>query len=138
MSKRLQAADEDVGGHELDIGSSTPSVHLLPRSFLAQTAAQYIRRRYHNSTLPTATSSTRMSLVSSSLLRLPRHCRRSFATTSHLSAGCTGPVTSRAIVYAEHGDPQVVLRGHTYTLRALEKGEVRVRFELAAFSACRP
>lgn len=66
-------------------------------------------------------------------LRLPS--RRAFSTTRASLAGSTGPTASRAIVYAAHGDPTEVLRGHTYELPALERREVRVRFELSAISA---
>ncbi len=39
-----------------------------------------------------------------------------------------------AVVYAEHGDPKVVLQGREYELGALKEGEVRVRFERSAVS----
>lgn len=60
--------------------------------------------------------------------------RRAFSTCSPSLAGQTGPQVSRAIVYASHGDPTQVLKGHTYTLPALEKGSVRLRYELSAIS----
>lgn len=59
---------------------------------------------------------------------------RSISSTSAVHAGVTGTTPSRAIVYAAHGDPSEVLRGHTYELKALKKGEVRVKFELSAIN----
>lgn len=60
--------------------------------------------------------------------------RRGFATSCRALAGLTGPVESRAIVFAEHGDPTKVLKAHRYRLDKLEKGQVRLRFELGAIS----
>jgi hypothetical protein len=57
---------------------------------------------------------------------------RLFTTSSRSLAGVTSPTESRAIVYAEHGNPAEVLKGHKYQLPALEKGQVRLRFELSA------
>ena len=59
---------------------------------------------------------------------------RSFSTSPATLAGQTGPQVSRAIVYSSHGDPSEVLKGHTYELPALAKGEVRLRYELSAIS----
>jgi trans-2-enoyl-CoA reductase len=49
-------------------------------------------------------------------------------------AGSTGVVESRAIVFAQHGDPTQVLKGHQYQLKPLKKGEVRVKFDLSAIN----
>lgn len=57
---------------------------------------------------------------------------RLFSSSSRSLAGSTSATESRAIVYAEHGNPAEVLKGHKYQLPALEKGQVRLRFELAA------
>lgn len=63
----------------------------------------------------------------------PLH-RRGFATSCRALAGLTGPVESRAVVFAEHGDPAKVLKAHRYRLDKLDKGQVRLRFELGAIS----
>ncbi|GJN89364.1 hypothetical protein Rhopal_002344-T1 [Rhodotorula paludigena] len=39
---------------------------------------------------------------------------------------------ARTVVFAEHGDPAKVLRAHRYRLPKLDKGQVRLRFELGA------
>lgn len=49
-------------------------------------------------------------------------------------ADSTGAVDTRAIVFAQHGDPTQVLRGHKYQLPALKQGQVRVKFELSAIN----
>lgn len=67
------------------------------------------------------------------LLRPSTHSRCLSTTASNL-AGITGPAPTRAIVYTEHGQPTDVLKTHRYELKELEKGEVRVRFELSAVS----
>lgn len=84
----------------------------------------------HHSSFPPGTMS--FSLRPRAALPL---LRRAFSSTPASLAGSTGPTTSRAIVYAAHGDPAEVLRGHAYELPALEKSQVRVRFELSAISA---
>lgn len=61
---------------------------------------------------------------------------RLFASTSRTLAGTTSAVESRAIVFTEHGDPTKVLQSKRYTLPELEKGQVRLRFELGAISEC--
>jgi len=50
-------------------------------------------------------------------------------------AGFTCSVESRAVVFAEHGDPAKVLKAHRYRLSKLTPGEVRLRYELGAVSA---
>ncbi|GAA5958971.1 hypothetical protein JCM8115_000709 [Rhodotorula mucilaginosa] len=60
--------------------------------------------------------------------------RRGFATSCRALAGLTGPVESRAVVFAEHGDPTKVLKAHRYRLDKLDKGQVRLRFELGAIN----
>lgn len=60
--------------------------------------------------------------------------KRQLTTSARSMAGSTAKTTSRAIVYAEHGDPAQVLRAHSYQLPKLNKGEVRLKFELAAIS----
>ncbi|GAA5829654.1 hypothetical protein JCM3766R1_001251 [Sporobolomyces carnicolor] len=59
---------------------------------------------------------------------------RLFASTSRTLAGTTSAVESRAIVFTEHGDPTKVLQSKRYTLPELEKGQVRLRFELGAIN----
>ncbi|BGP40035.1 hypothetical protein JCM10449v2_003993 [Rhodotorula kratochvilovae] len=58
--------------------------------------------------------------------------RRSLSTSTRLLAGFTCSVESRAVVFGEHGDPAKVLRAHRYRLPKLDKGHVRLRFELGA------
>ncbi|GAA5883567.1 hypothetical protein JCM16303_005491 [Sporobolomyces ruberrimus] len=59
---------------------------------------------------------------------------RLFTSSSRALAGTTSAVDSRAIVFTEHGDPTKVLKAHTYRLPKLEKGQVRLRFELGAIN----
>ncbi|KAK4048012.1 hypothetical protein OIV83_005046 [Microbotryomycetes sp. JL201] len=40
--------------------------------------------------------------------------------------------SNRSLVYKQHGDPKQVLSSYTYTLPALERGQMRVKFLLAA------
>ncbi|KAM0756121.1 NAD(P)-binding protein [Meredithblackwellia eburnea MCA 4105] len=60
--------------------------------------------------------------------------RRHFSTSIQIHAGQTGPQSTRAVVFASHGDPTQVLRGHSYELPQLSKGQVRVKFELSAIN----
>lgn len=62
------------------------------------------------------------------------HLTRSFTSCTRVMAGSTGAVDTRAIVFAQHGDPTQVLRGHKYQLPALKQGQVRVKFELSAIN----
>ncbi|BGP16139.1 hypothetical protein JCM10213v2_004134 [Rhodosporidiobolus nylandii] len=64
----------------------------------------------------------------------PAPARRCFSTYSAARAGFTGAINSRAVVFAEHGDPTQVLKAHRYRLPKLQKGEVRLRFELGAIN----
>ncbi|GAA5824135.1 hypothetical protein JCM11251_001536 [Rhodosporidiobolus azoricus] len=57
---------------------------------------------------------------------------RALSTSCPSRAGFTGAIDSRAVVYSEHGDPTKVLKPHKYRLPKLQKGEVRLRFELGA------
>jgi len=59
---------------------------------------------------------------------------RLFTSTTRSLAGTTSAVDARAIVFTEHGDPNQVLKAHRYRLPKLEKGQVRLRFELGAIS----
>ena len=75
--------------------------------------------------------------VTTTMFAAPVH-RRGFATSCRALAGLTGPVESRAVVFAEHGDPTKVLKAHRYRLDKLDKGQVRLRFELGAISELLP
>ncbi|GAA5898925.1 hypothetical protein JCM8208_005429 [Rhodotorula glutinis] len=57
---------------------------------------------------------------------------RQLSTSVRSLAGFTCSVESRAVVFAEHGDPAKVLQAHRFRLPKLSKGEVRLRFELGA------
>lgn len=63
-----------------------------------------------------------------------RVARRTFSSCAALRAGETGTATSRALVFAQTGDPKQVIRAHTYELAALQPGQVRLRFLLSAIS----
>ncbi|GAA5992876.1 hypothetical protein JCM11641_001370 [Rhodosporidiobolus odoratus] len=60
--------------------------------------------------------------------------KRCFSTFPSPRAGFTGAVNSRAAAFSENGDPAQVLKLHRYRLPKLQKGEVRVRFELGAIN----
>ncbi|GAA5969763.1 hypothetical protein JCM3765_003450 [Sporobolomyces pararoseus] len=59
---------------------------------------------------------------------------RLFNSSTRSLAGTTSAVDSRAIVFTEHGDPTKVLKSAKYRLPKLEKGQVRLRFELGAIN----
>ncbi|GAA6027202.1 hypothetical protein JCM8097_002480 [Rhodosporidiobolus ruineniae] len=59
---------------------------------------------------------------------------RCFSTSARSFAGQTGASETRAVVYAAHGDPKTALKAHSYRLPKLNKGEVRLRFELGAIN----
>ncbi|GAA5841334.1 hypothetical protein JCM5353_004152 [Sporobolomyces roseus] len=59
---------------------------------------------------------------------------RLFTSTTRSLAGTTSAVDARALVFTEHGDPNQVLKAHRYRLPKLEKGQVRLRFELGAIN----
>ncbi|GAA5824083.1 hypothetical protein JCM3770_006058 [Rhodotorula araucariae] len=64
--------------------------------------------------------------------RAPQPARRLVSSSARALAGFTCSVESRAVVFAEHGDPAKVLKAHRYRLPKLDKGQVRLRFELGA------